>query len=131
MTHIIPHTECETYHPRNNSSGNLFAFDEQEEAMCRLRLSQIVSLGATAKNTALFANFIPNTVALAFRMRYDSLNAAKQAAPGETASNDHRQAQCSGHSKPPGLVKAHSNHRRCWVNQRAVRCGSGDRVRGH
>ena len=33
MAHIIPHTECETYHPRNNSSGNLFAFDEQEEAM--------------------------------------------------------------------------------------------------
>ena len=87
MTHIIPHAECKTYHPRNNSNGNLFALDKQGEAMAagdskaylrvpvqalmRQRygeenLNRLAHQGATSyctKNTALFTNFIPNAVA--------------------------------------------------------------------
>ena len=101
MTYIIPHAECKTYHPRNNSNGNLFALDKQGEAMAagdskaylrvpvealmRQRygeenLNRLAPQGATSyctKNTALFTNFIPNAVAQAFRMRYDSVMPTK------------------------------------------------------
>ena len=83
-------------------------------------LNRLAPQGATSyctKNTALFTNFIPNAVAQAFRMRYDSVMPTKTR-HGQQGIDQQPTRTVQQPLKTAGVCEGHSNQRRCWVSQR-------------